>query len=369
MERCAPQVLVTILHDMLPSSRSVHLSVCPLQLTLRDPFSIAHGTSLVRDNLLVTLRWGLLMGVGEVAVVPYLGETAPELTRALEHPGLLSHLTPSAPLEPERALESLRRPLSPAALAGLDMALHDLWGRRLGRPLHQLWGLAAQRAPATSFTIAMDDDDQRYRRRVRAARGFGLLKLKLGSGQVDRDLELARLAHEEAPGSRLCVDANGGWSPAQTLEAVAGLAPLDPLFIEQPIPADLGVQGWRAVRQGLGNGGPPLLADESFQDVSDLQWLHGLADGINVKLSKVGGLAPAAHAMRAARQRGMKVLLGCMVESSLGVTAAAHLAPLCDLADLDGHLLLSDDPFVGVEVDGRGHISLPARAGLGVEHA
>ena len=354
---------------MLTASSAIHLSISPLQLTLRDPFTLSHGTSLVRDNLLVTARWGLLQGLGEVAVVPYRGERAPDLQRMLEHPGLLAHLTPSAGLDPVRALESLRRPLSPPALAGLDMALHDLWARRRGRPLHQLWGLDPGRCPASSFTIAMDHDHGNYRRRVRAARRFGLLKLKLGSGELDRDLELARLAHEEAPSSRLCVDANGGWTPEQTCRAITHLAPLDLLFVEQPVSADLGVAGWRALRQDLGHGAPPLIADESFQEEADLAWLQGLADGINIKVSKVGGLAPAAQAMKAARQLGMKVLLGCMIESSLGVTAAAQLAPLCDMADLDGHLLVQDDPFVGLEVDDAGQIGLPMAPGLGVRPA
>jgi L-Ala-D/L-Glu epimerase len=341
-------------------------TITPLQLSLRDPFAIAHGTSLVRDNLLVTVQWGFLTGYGEVAVVPYRGDTAADLERELSHPGLLSHLSGTAPLDPERALQSLRRPLAPAALAGLDMALYDLWARRQGRPLFRIWGLDPARCPHTSFTIAMDSDLARYRERVRAASGFALLKLKLGCGDLEGDLELANMAHEQAPHSRLCVDANGAWTPDQAARAVTKLRPLDLLFLEQPVPAELGPDGWRELRGALSGTAPPLVADESFQCTEDLAWLADAADGVNIKLSKLGGLAPAHQAIHAARAAGLMVLLGCMVESSLGVTAAAHLAPLCDLADLDGHLLLEQDPFMGLEVSGAGEVSLPELPGLGV---
>ena len=351
---------------MLTDRNAARIAVSPLQLTLRDPFAIAHGTCLVRDNLLVTLQWGYLTGIGEVAVVPYRGDTADDLQRQLAHPGLLSHLSGAAPLDPARALQSLPRTLAPAALAGLDMALHDLWARRLGRPLHRLWGLDPARCPRSSFTIAMDEDEASYRERVRAASGFALLKLKLGCGDLDRDLELTRLAREEAPRSRLCVDANGAWSPEEAARAMARLRPLDLLFLEQPIPAELGPDGWRELRAALDESAPPLIADESFQSLRDLAWLGDAADGVNIKLAKLGGLAPARRAVFAARDAGLKVLLGCMVESSLAVTAAAHLAPLCDLADLDGHLLIEDDPFVGLAVSGTGEVSLPELPGLGV---
>jgi len=354
---------------MLTDRSAARIAVTPLQLSLRDPFAIAHGTSLVRDNLLVTIQWGLLVGYGEVAVVPYRGDTAADLERELAHPGLLSHLSGAAALDPERALQSLRRPLAPAAMAGLDMALHDIWARRRGLPLHQLWGLDPDRCPRTSFTIAMDSDDARYRERVIAASGFSLLKLKLGSGDLERDLELARMAHEQAPGSRLCVDANGAWTAEQAARAVSEMRALDLVFLEQPIPAEPGLEGWRELRSLLGDGAPPLVADESFQSEEDLAWLAQVADGVNIKLSKLGGLAPALSAIHAARDAGLKVMLGCMVESSLGVTAAAHLAPLCDLADLDGHLLIEEDPFRGMAVSGAGELHLPWLPGLGVEPA
>ncbi len=351
---------------MFPKS-SVRLSVEPLHLELHDPFTLSHGTSTQRRNLLVRVQWTALEGQGEAAVVPYYGETDQDLVRQLEHPGLLGHLTPGAPLNPERVLLSLRRPLSPPAMAALDMALHDLWARRRGSPLHRLWGLDPAGCPATSFTVAMAlDDDSAYRERVRAARSYRLLKLKLGSGEPDRDLELVRMAGEEASGCRLCVDANGGWSAAQAAQIIGRLAPLDLLYIEQPVPGD-DLEAWRELRKDLPAGAPPLMADESFQGEEDLSTLTGLADGVNIKLAKMGGLAPARRAMEKARSLGFKVLLGCMVESSLGVTAAAQLAPLCDFADLDGHLLLADDPFIGLEVDPRGEVALPQYPGLGVE--
>ena len=313
------------------------------------------------------VQWTTLTGMGEVAVVPYYGETEADLTRQLEHPGLLGHLTAASPLEPERALLSLRRPLSPPCLAGLDMALHDLWAQRLGAPLHRLWDLDPARCPPTSFTVAMElEDDEAYRQRVRAASGYRRLKLKLGSGDVERDLELVRMARQEAPGASLGVDANGGWTADEAARVIQQLAPMELLYVEQPVPAG-DLQAWQDLRGQLPTDAPPLFADESFQDMQDLQSLVGLADGVNVKLSKLGGIAPAREAMIRARDLGFQVMLGCMVESSLGVTAAAHLAPLCDHADLDGHLLLADDPYIGLDVDPSGTLSLPDWPGLGVD--
>lgn len=334
-----------------------------LQLRLATPFKIAHGSSTARYNVLVHVSDGQYTGVGEAAVVPYYGETAERVSSWLTRPDVWAALGADALLLHD-ALSALPPSESAPALAALDMALHDLWGQRLGQPLYRLWGLNPARCPVNSFTVALAEDEVSYRSLLRGARSFPLIKLKLGSGDVQNDLELARSARAELPGHRLCVDANSAWTVEQALWIIPRLAELELLFVEQPV-AWADYDGWRTLREHLPPGQPPLIADESVQGLASVLPLRGLADGINIKLAKCGGLHSARQMITLARAFGMRVMLGCMVESSVAVTAAAHLAPLADYADLDSNLLLTNDPYVGVDNAG-GRLALPGAPGLGV---
>lgn len=325
-----------------------------IELRLRHTFHIAHGASTTRRNVLLRLGDGL----GEAAPVAYHGESAEgvvatlgrwqdELDR-LDDPAAISWL-----------LDKLEG--SQAARAAVDLALHDALGKQLGCPLRTLLGLHHLSPPPTSFTIAITAPDELVAR-VQAAANYPILKVKLGT---DHDLAIVRTIRATAPRAVLRVDANAAWTVAQALELIPQLAELGVELIEQPLPVDDldGLRTLRAARLPL-----PIVADESVKSPGDVVRLAPLVDGVNIKLMKTGGIQGALAAMHTARSCGLKIMLGCMVETSLGATAAAQLAGLADWVDLDGPLLIANDPFVGVRFDGA-QLRLPDGPGLGVSAA
>lgn len=335
----------------------MELVVERVALELKTPFRIAHGTSEVRHNVLVYLA----DAVGEGAPVPHLGYNLDETVAYLE--GLdAGALVGDDPFALQESLDRLPPGPAPARCA-IDIALHDYWARRLGHPLHRLWGLAPRRAPLSSLTLSIPEDEAALRRALQEAHGWPILKLKLGTGDPEADEAIVRVARQETD-ARLCVDANSAWSVEQAVDVVERLASYDLLFVEQPIPAG-DPADWHRLREQLPAGMPPLIADESVHGPADVLALTGAADGINIKLTKAGGLRGAQRLIALARALGMQVMLGCMVESSVGITAAAHLAPLVDFADLDGNLNVANDPFQGARAE-EGRIELPAGMGLGV---
>lgn len=243
-----------------------------------------------------------------------------------------------------------------SAEAAVDMALFDLAGQRLGVPLYDLLGHRPAPTPETSFTIGMDRPEVVVQK-VREAGAFAVLKVKMGS---DDDREVLQ-AVRDTTRQRLRVDANEGWTFAGATERLEWLHRLGVEFVEQPLPADR-LEETRELRK---RSPLPFIADESVHRASDIPRLLGAFDGINIKLMKCGGLGEALRMIAVARAHGMTVMLGCMIESSVAITAAAHLSPLVDFADLDGNLLVDDDPYEGVVLrDGRW--MLPSRPGLGV---
>src|SRR5512142_3049845 len=325
-----------------------------ITLDLKLPFRLAHGTTGQRFNVLVYLD----EGVGEAAAVPYYGES---------QSGIIEHLrrVPDLGDDPcDLAGVLARRPAgSRAARAAIDEALHDLWGKRLGLPLYRLLGLNPARLPLTCFTVAMDDPE------VMAARaresGYPILKIKLGSP----DDEAMVAAIRRATCARLRLDANAGWSRERALELIPRLAAYDVDFIEQPLPVD-DKEGYFWLKNRLRAAGisVPIFVDETAKTSRDLAQLAGAVDGVVIKLMKAEGIREAVRTIHAARAFDMQIMLSCMVESSVGVTAAAHLAPLCDYADLDGPLLIKNDPYRGVRFDGA-RLILPDGPGLGVTRA
>lgn len=249
-------------------------------------------------------------------------------------------------------------PAAASARAAVSAAAHDLLGKKLGRPLFELFGLDPNLAPPSSFTIAIPENESDLVRRLADAKDYPILKVKLGT---DRDEWIVRTIRRIEPRKLLRVDANAAWTVERTIAMASFLADHGVELIEQPLPKD-DIDGFWRLR---GRSPIPIIADESCIDSRDLPRLDGAVDGVNIKLAKCGGLAEARRMAIEARHRGMKVMLGCMVESSLGITAAAHLAPLVDYADLDGAALLANDPFVGATID-MGLIRLTDAPGLGV---
>jgi L-alanine-DL-glutamate epimerase-like enolase superfamily enzyme len=243
--------------------------------------------------------------------------------------------------------------------SAISAALHDLAGKRLGVPLYKLWGLDAAKAPLSSFTIAIAASEEELRERVEQAADYPVLKVKLGT---DHDAQIIRTVRQAAPAKILRVDANAAWTAKGALEMIDVLVECGVEYVEQPLPPH-DLDGLKFVRD---RSALPVIADESCVVATDVARLAGVVDGINIKLSKCGGLREALRMIATARAQGMLVMAGCMIETSLGITAAAHFAPLLDYADFDGAALLSDDPYVGATIAG-GQIVIPSAPGLGVK--
>jgi L-alanine-DL-glutamate epimerase-like enolase superfamily enzyme len=292
-----------------------------------------------------------VVGRGEAAPVYYRGESAASARE---------FLTSLPPLDDPFALEdTLARTGDAGGRSALDAALHDWIGRRLGHPLWRLLGLS-RNAPVTSYTLGIDTLEG-TRDRARRAVGFRALKVKVGGADDLARLEAIRAETDAV----LRVDANEGWTLEQARELVPALVELGVEFIEQPFPA-ADLESFRALRDL--DSLPPIIVDEGCQDLSDVAPAAGYADGINIKLAKSGGLREALRMVHAARALGLRVMIGCMVESQLGVAPAAQIASLADWVDLDGHLLLADEPFRGLQFE-EGRVLPSHGPGLGVEPA
>ena len=332
------------------------LRISERTLLLRHVFAISRETILEKRAFFVELRHQGIVGRGEAAPMAHFGDTSASCLEALER---MVGTMPECPGDHEALIRSLEAtaPESPAARAAVDAAIMDWVGRSLDVPLFKLWDVDPEKMPPTSMSIAIDAPEC-VRQRALEASDFTVLKLKLG-GVEDRAMVNAI---REITDSVIRVDANEGYPDRETaLREIEWLAGHNVELVEQPLPADrTDDMIWLKKRSPL-----PLIADEAFLQCGDLPKLVDGYDGINVKLVKCGGTLAARDAILAARSFGLKVMLGCTIESSLGIAAAAHLAPLADYADLDGNLLISNDPFIGHPVvDGR--IRLRDAPGLGI---
>lgn len=334
---------------------ALSISVTPLELPLVHPFKIARGEETVARTALVRVRYGELEGLGEAAPVERYDETVESVIAYFA-----SH--PLASDEPYRLETLLHGGIPAAARGGLDLALHDLIGKDTGKPLYALLGLDPSLTPVTSFTIGISDPETTIRK-VAEIGDHPILKVKLGLGTVAEQVETMALIRERYRGI-VRIDANEGWDVETAVRVLRELERFDIEFCEQPIPAG-DPQGLRAVRESVSI---PIVTDEDSMIASDLPKLYGCVDGVNVKLAKTGGIRGALEMIHTARAMGMKVMLGCMVESAIAATAAAHLSPLVDWADIDGPFLTARDPFAGITYD-RGKIVLPDAPGLGVKEA
>jgi L-alanine-DL-glutamate epimerase-like enolase superfamily enzyme len=333
----------------------MRLTAETVRLDLIHPFRIARSVSAHKENVLVSLSDGAESGVGEAAPSAYYGEDAASVHAALSRVPALLEDDPFQMEDLDRRLRTTL-PADASARAAVDVALHDLIARRLGMPLYRLFGLNPAHTPVTSFTIGIDHPD-RVRQKVQEAAGYPVLKVKLGT---DRDLDTIRTIREVSDAA-LRVDANAGWSRERAAELIPRLADFGVELVEQPLPPD-DREGLRWLRE---RSPLPIFVDESVRMAADVPGYAGCVDGINVKLMKCGGLREALRLIHVARAHGLRVMLGCMIETSVAITAAAHLSPLVDYADLDGHLLIANDPYRGVAVHA-GRLVLSDRPGLGV---
>jgi L-alanine-DL-glutamate epimerase-like enolase superfamily enzyme len=328
------------------------LSYEPITLELATPFRIAHGTSVARHNVLLRISDGEQVGLGEAAPVRQHHET---------QAGVLDTLAALPPLGDDPfQIEEILAALpsgSQAARTAVDVALHDLMGQKLGIPLYRLFGLNPLSAPETSFTISIGTVEEVQAKALAAAEEFSILKLKL-----DRmhNVDLVR-AVRAVSDARLVADANCDWTVDQALQLIPTLADLGLEWIEQPLPEE-DLDGLRRIREA---SPLPIFSDEPVRTARDIPRLAGCVDGVNIKVMKAGGLREARRMIAVARAHDLQVMLGCMVETSVGITASAHLAPLVDWADLDGNLTVLNDPFVGVQVE-KGRLILSDLPGLGV---
>jgi L-Ala-D/L-Glu epimerase len=319
----------------------------PYTLNLKTTWRIAHGASDQRYNVFVKIGDGL----GEAAGVPHHGES---------QAGIIAYLDSVAgrdwdPFDLEEPLRSLPAG-SNSARCAIDLALHDCLGQQLDQPLYRLLGLDPAKTPLTSYTITIEEPAVMADRARNS--GMPVLKIKLGLGD---DLAAVR-AVREASSARLHVDANAGWTREKAVDLIPRLKEFGIEFVEQPLPiGDIeGLRWLHAQKLGV-----PIFADENILTSQDVAAHAGIVEGVVVKLSKTSGIREALRAIHTARALGLQVMIGSMVETTLAITAAAHLAPLCDYADLDGPLLLSNDPFWGVVYEGA-RLILPDLPGLGV---
>jgi L-Ala-D/L-Glu epimerase / N-acetyl-D-glutamate racemase len=332
----------------------INTSALPLELT--RPFRIAHGVSHTRTNVLVECAGGL----GEAGLPPYMGIDYQDAHAWLESVRLPAWTSDDPP--PVRSWLGQLPEGPSAAFCALDIALHDAWAQRIGQPLYRVFGLDPTRTRPTFQTVSIPETLEDLSPLTLPS--DAPLKLKLGSGSPENDVQIARRVRDltDAP---ICVDANGAWSIPEAVRVIPRLAELNVVFVEQPIAAT-DPEDWHLLRRLLANpSGPVLVADESVRSAEDVLALAGAADAINVKLAKCGGFAASLSIIALARSLDMGVVLGCMVESSLAITAACHLASLADYTDLDGADLLANDPFMGVHFEG-GVPILPNSPGLGV---
>ena len=328
-----------------------------LELETAHPFGIARGTQSVYRAVWVRLtdRDGV-EGWGEANPSSFYGETADTVVAAL---GRLAPLLAEADAFDLEAVEGrMRNSLkgNAAARVAVSAALHDLVGKRLGVPLWKLWGLDPAAAPVSSFTIGIDEPEV-IRQKIREAAPYPILKIKVGTADDRKILRTVR----EATDKKLRVDANCGWTAPQAIASLPMLKEFGVELIEQPLPpTDL--EGLARVRRA---SDIPIIADESCRTAADIPPLVGAVDGINIKLAKCGSLREALRMIAVARAHHLMVMVGCMIETSIGITAAAHFTPLLDVVDLDGAALLKRDPFTGASIAG-GRVSLPTAPGLGV---
>jgi L-Ala-D/L-Glu epimerase len=333
------------------------LRFSPYTLQLRHTFTLATNSRTTTPVVLTEIEYDGVTGYGEASMPPYLGESHESVLKFLSLLNISQFRDPFLAGDILDYVDSVA-PGNHAAKASVDIALHDLTGKLLGRPCYQVFGLNPEKTPVTSFTIGLDTPEI-VKQKVAEAEPYKLLKVKLGRDNDKGAVEVIRSCTDKP----LCADVNQGWKDRRyALEMAGWLKEKGVVYLEQPMPKErMEDIAWLTAQSPI-----PVIGDEAIQNAGDLVRQRDVYSGVNIKLMKCGGLAGAARMIDVARALGMKVMLGCMTETSCAVTAAAQLSPLADWCDLDGNLLISNDPFEGLKiVDGR--IILPGGPGIGVK--
>jgi L-alanine-DL-glutamate epimerase-like enolase superfamily enzyme len=344
----------------------MQIECTPLPLTKRYPLTISRGTSAGSENLLITVTHAGIVGRGEFAPVSIAEPPETATTAEREIHQCRAALAEVAPWEMQRIAAQLDAlPIGRAARAALDIALHDWLGRYCGMPLYQLLGADRNRIAPTSVTIGISSPETARERvqEVLARTGARCLKIKLGSPEgLDADRAMLAAVKVAAPDIPLRVDANGGWTPLQAKVMIRWLAEQGVELVEQPLPRGLE----EALPHLFTNRPLPIFADESCWTFRDVPALSDRVDGVNLKLMKAGGIREGLQLIHTARAHGLQVMIGCMSESTLAISAGAHLSPFADYLDLDSHLNLQPDPFTGLILK-EGRLLPNDHPGLGVE--
>ena len=328
----------------------------PYELKLKHSFNLAKSSRTTTPDVQVELEYDGIIGYGEASMPPYLGESVDSVTKFLSSLDLAQFTDPFRIDDILSYVDGVA-PANRAAKASIDIALHDLLGKIMGQPWYKIWGLSPEKIHPTSYTISNGTPEE-VQEKIKESERFRVLKVKMG---VPGDKELVETIRK-ATDRPLCVDANQGWkSKEEALEMCHWLKERGCIFVEQPLDKEwMDETAWLRERSPL-----PIIADEAFQRLPDILRFQGVYDGINIKLMKSTGLHEAYKMAILARSLGMKIMLGCMTETSCGIAAAAQLSPMVDWTDLDGNVLIANDRFEGLSlVDGK---VIPAdRPGLGV---
>lgn len=343
--------------NTISNAGGIKLSFEPYQLQLRHVFTVSSYSRKTTPGVQVRLDYEGFTGYGEASMPPYLGQSVESVTAFLNKVDLSQFRDPFQ-LDTILAYVDSLSPGDGAAKAAIDIALHDLVGKLMGLPWWRIWGLDPSKTPSTTFTIGIDTPDVVRQKTRECADRFNILKVKVG---LDNDKEMISTIREitDLP---LAVDANQGWKDKEkALEEIFWLQENGVVMVEQPMAVSrIDDNAWITERSPL-----PIFADEAIQRLADVPSVKGVYHGINIKLMKCTGMREAWKMVNYARTEGMKVMVGCMTETSCAVSAAAQLSPGVDFADLDGNLLITNDPFEGVKVvDGR--ITLSDLPGIGL---
>lgn len=336
--------------------KKMTLKFKPYELQLKHAFTLAAGSRTTTPVMLTEIEYDGITGYGEASMPPYLGESHESVRKFLSKVDLSRFNDPFLIADILEYIDGLA-PGNYAAKASVDIALHDLVGKLMQQPWYRIWGFNPENTPDTSFTIGIDKPDV-VKEKTREAAAYNILKVKLGGGNDREMIENVRAVTDKP----ICVDVNQGWKDREeALEMIHWLKEQGVVFVEQPMPKTAVDDIARLTRESP----LPVIADEAVQTVDDISKVFGIYSGVNIKLMKCGGMRAAHQMALTAKGLGMKVMFGCMTETSCAVTAAAQLSPLADWADLDGNLLISNDVFDGLKVvDGR--VVLPDRPGIGV---
>jgi L-alanine-DL-glutamate epimerase-like enolase superfamily enzyme len=339
-----------------PGNSKLKLTYKPYDLQLRHTFTVSGFSRDTTPVVLTEITYEGYTGYGEASMPPYLGESQESVMKFLSKVDLGQFRDPFLLEDILHYVDGIEEG-NRAAKASVDIALHDLLGKMINQPLYRLWGLNPEHTPLTSFTIGIDTPEV-VRLKTEEASRFRILKVKLGGGN-DREMITTVRSVTDVP---LYVDVNQGWKDKnQALETIHWLKEQGIVFVEQPLPKEqVDDMAWLTAHSPL-----PIMADEAFQRLPDVESFKGIYTGINIKLMKSTGLWEAHQTITVARALGMKVMIGCMTETSCAVSAAAQLSPLVDWADLDGNLLISNDVFEGIRViDGK--VTLNDWPGIGI---